>query len=55
MTYKKHENKDYDGKIIEVNIINTETGAFIPPDPKNADYIKYLKWVSDGNSPQEAD
>ena len=55
MSYKKHENKDYDGKIISVYIINKETGAYIPPDEQNMDYKAYLKWVAAGNTPEEAD
>lgn len=26
-------------------------GAVIPPDPRNADYLAYLDWVAQGNSP----
>ncbi len=29
--------------------------AFIPFDPANTDYQKYLEWVAEGNTPQEAD
>jgi hypothetical protein len=29
-----------------------DTGAFIPMDPGNSDYIAYLAWVAAGNSPQ---
>ncbi len=29
--------------------------AFIPFDPANTDYQAYLKWVAEGNTPQEAD
>ena len=54
MSYKIHENKDYNGKVIDTLIINKETGAFIPLDPTNADYARYLKWVAAGNTPEEA-
>ena len=54
MSYKKLENKDYDGNVISVYIINTETGANIPPDPLNNDYATYLKWVAAGTTPEEA-
>jgi hypothetical protein len=29
-------------------------GAFIPPDPANADYAAYLAWVEEGNTPDPA-
>ena len=54
MSYKKHENKDYEGNIVSVYILNKETGAWIPPDELNSDYQAYLKWVADGNTPEEA-
>jgi hypothetical protein len=29
--------------------------AFIPFDPANTDYQECLEWISEGNTPQEAD
>ena len=30
-------------------------GAYIPFDPANMDYVDYLKWVAEGNTPLPAE
>ena len=36
-------------------IIRESDGAGIPFDPANTDYQAYLKWLEEGNTPQEAE
>jgi len=36
-------------------VICTIDGASIPFDPANTDYQAYLKWVSEGNTPEPAE
>ena len=39
----------------EVCAINSSNGLSIPLDPANKDYQEYLAWVSEGNTPEEAE
>lgn len=36
-------------------ILRVADNAFIPFDPANTDYQAYLKWLSEGNEPTQAD
>ena len=36
-------------------VINLEAKCWIPFDPDNTDYQAYLKWLSEGNTPEPAD
>ena len=36
-------------------ILRTSDGIYIPKDEANSDYQAYLLWVSEGNTPEEAD
>jgi len=59
--YKKYadqtiENKDGSTKTIVVQAICRKSdNAYIPFDEANRDYQEYLAWVSEGNTPEEAD
>ena len=33
-------------------IIRESDGATIPPDPTNRDFVEFLQWVDQGNTPK---
>jgi len=39
----------------EKGIVRLNTNTAIPLDPDNTDYQAYLKWVAEGNTPEEAE
>jgi hypothetical protein len=51
--YKQLLNRD--GSIAENQIKRLADNAYIPFDPANTDYQKYLKWLEEGNTPEPAD
>lgn len=55
MTYKlflfSYETEPHN--VIRFNNDGSQTG--IPFNPDNTDYQQYLKWLAEGNTPQEAD
>jgi hypothetical protein len=36
-------------------VLRIADNSYIPFDPDNTDYQAYLKWVSEGNTPEQAD
>lgn len=42
-------------KIVNPSVVSRSDGAQIPADPNNADYVEYLAWVGQGNTPAPAD
>lgn len=50
VTYKQHKN---DNGIV-VSLIRSD-GWTVPFDPDNTDYQAYLKWISEGNTPEPPD
>jgi len=43
----------YNGQ--DTSIIRLSDNIFIPFDPANVDYQKYLEWLSQGNQPEQPD
>lgn len=35
-------------------ILRVEDNTYIPPDPENADYQRYQRWLDEGGVPDEA-
>lgn len=54
ITYQKVN--DWNGTLCSIN--KKENGlqiSAIPLDPANTDYQEYLKWLAEGNTPEEAE
>lgn len=49
--YQKTEFRGVDQPVIK----RLDSNAFIPFDPANTDYQKYLDWLAEGNEPLPAD
>ena len=49
------ETKNLDGSINATQIQRVADNACIPFDPANTDYIAYLAWLAEGNTPSSPD
>jgi hypothetical protein len=47
--------KTLEGQLSTSMILRVEDKAYIPFDPANTDYQKYLAWLAEGNQPLPAD
>ena len=43
------------GEVLTTMIKRLPDNAFIPFDESNSDYQAYLKWLSEGNTPEPAE
>lgn len=51
--YKQY--KKINGLVDDNGIKRLSDNTFIPFDPLNTDYQKYLEWLAEGNTPEPAD
>jgi hypothetical protein len=53
MTYKLY----YEGpnRVLANGVMRISDTALIPFDSDNIDYLAYLKWIEEGNTPEPAD
>jgi len=52
--YKKLRNDPLTGEPLKL-VFRVEDSSYIPFDPSNTDYQKYLEWLAEGNTPLPAD
>ena len=54
-SYKMYKLINVDGKLACIKKIEDGLDIIMPINPDNTDYQAYLKWLEEGNTPQEAD
>ena len=54
-SYKMYKLIQSESKTNVIFVQRLSDGACIPFDPANTDYQAYLKWVDEGNEPEQAD
>ena len=54
-TADKVQKYNLDGKLQGILVIHGKDRTCIPMHESNTDYQQYLKWLEEGNTPQEAD
>jgi hypothetical protein len=45
--------KNFQNEVVAVTIVGQQIS--IPSDPANTDYVAYLAWLEEGNTPEAAD
>jgi hypothetical protein len=45
--------KNFQNEVVAVTIVGQNIS--IPFDPANTDYVEYLAWLDEGNTPEPAD
>tara|TARA_R100000005_G_C4991579_1_gene198912 strand:- start:89 stop:271 length:183 start_codon:yes stop_codon:yes gene_type:complete len=56
MTYKlPYYEPDFPGNVAVIKLEDGSNPLYITEDEYNPDYVKYLAWVAEGNTPEPAE